>query len=165
MFRLTRECRGAAVSRRFADRLDPHYLGAAPMAHTPKYRKQTGNLNDNGTRTPSRGYADFPFIKPDGTKGYKRVYFPGQHDSTESREAYHRALAEWEAQGRKAPVNPATAASGATGPSIAEVLRDYWRHVQTEHVNSPSAQEHVRQAVRPLTRSSASRAAWVWRRP
>ncbi|MBI1190054.1 MAG: hypothetical protein GC200_05155 [Tepidisphaera sp.] len=122
------------------------------MAHTPKYREQPGNLNSDGTRTPSRGFSDFPTIKPDGTSGYKRFYFPGQHNSTESREAYHRALAEWEGQGRKAPVKSAAAASGATGPSIAEVLRDYWRHVQTEHVNSTSAQEHVRQAVRPLNR-------------
>jgi len=121
------------------------------MAHTPKYREQPGNLNSDGTRTPSRGFSDFPTVKPDGTKGYRRVYFPGNHNSTESREAYHRALAEWEGQGRKVPAKPATA-SDATGPSIAEVLRDYWRHVQTEHVNSPSAQEHVRQAVCPLNR-------------
>lgn len=122
------------------------------MARTPKYREQPGNLNADGTRTPSRGFADFPTLKPDGTKGYRRVYFPGEHNSTESREAYHRALAEWESQNRKTPVAIVSATRQTTGPSIAEVLRDYWRHIQIEHVNSVSAQDHVRQAVRPLNR-------------
>ena len=52
--------------------------------HTSKYRRHR--------RTRSKGQA---FVGLDGERQYLGVY-----DSPESREAYHRLLAEWSANGR-----------------------------------------------------------------
>lgn len=59
----------------------------------------------------------------------RRDYHLGPFGSPESREAYHRVIAAWEANGRKLPsdADPTIAVAVHSCPSISEVVRDYWR--------------------------------------
>jgi hypothetical protein len=70
--------------------------------------------------------------------GYARVriagkdIYLGKFDSPESREAYHRLIAEWLQTGEipAKPVEPKLAAASA-GPTINEFLVRYWAHCKT----------------------------------
>lgn len=86
------------------------------MPKTPTYRRRPGRTQAIVTLTDS------------ATK--KRRDFPlGCHGSTESREHYHRVIAEWEANGRRFPrgdtIEPATAEPG--GLMLVALLRDFYR--------------------------------------
>lgn len=60
------------------------------QARVPSYRSRAGYTHALVTLT-------------DSATGKRRDYWLGPHGSPESREAYHRVLAEWEASGRRFP--------------------------------------------------------------
>ena len=64
------------------------------MSKTPTYRLR-------------RGYTHAIVTLSDAATGKRRDYWLGEHGSAESREAYHRLIAEWEANGRRLPDPPA----------------------------------------------------------
>ncbi len=68
--------------------------------------------------------------------GYRKDYWLGPYGSLESRELYHRVLAQWESGGRRLPValddNPADIAQ----LSVAEVLAAYWKWACEHYVSS-----------------------------
>lgn len=63
---------------------------ASHKARVPGYRKR-------------QGYSHALVTLTDSATGKRRDYWLGPHGSPESREAYHRVLAEWEASGRRFP--------------------------------------------------------------
>lgn len=72
----------------------------------------------------------------------RRDFRLGEFGSPESREAYHRVIAEWEANGRRFPTKAVTErpVAGAAGPCISEVILEYWRwaeaYYRPKHVQS-----------------------------
>ena len=95
--------------------------GDVPVPKTPSYRQRKGRDQAIVTLT-------------DSLTKKRRDYGLGEFGSPESRERYHRVIAEWEAQGRRLPDpdfdRPAAAASSdpplATGPSVNDVVRRFW---------------------------------------
>jgi integrase len=84
---------------------------------TPSYRQRSGYTQALVTLT-------------DSATGKRRDYWLGEADSPQSREAYHRLIAEWEAKGRRLPDPPAKpgVGSGALSPlTVSELIRQYWR--------------------------------------
>src|SRR5262245_35515724 len=87
---------------------------------------------------------------PDGPGGRHDVLL-GKHGTPESRAEYARVLAEWEANGRRAPL------ASPAGPdlSVNELLLAYFRHVENYYVKdgSPtSEQAAIRLALRYVKR-------------
>lgn len=87
------------------------------MPKTPSYRTRKGYSQALVTLTDSR------------TK-QRRDYWLGQHNSPESRQLYHRLIAEWESNDRRFPSNHlnVTGTASGSGPKVIEVIRDYWAH-------------------------------------
>jgi len=105
-----------------------------PYAHkesfTPSYRRQ-----------PRPNRPDDAFVELDG----RRIYL-GPYDSAESREKYHRLIAEWEAGGRSIPADPKEI-------TVAEVASQYLKWAQTyyvKHGHMTAEPENTALAVRPL---------------
>ncbi|HKQ49701.1 MAG TPA: site-specific integrase [Phycisphaerae bacterium] len=59
----------------------------------------------------------------------RRDYRLGEHGTPESREAYHRVIASWEANGRRWPEHDSCgdATIPGTGQPISKVVLEYWR--------------------------------------
>ncbi|RIK66067.1 MAG: hypothetical protein DCC65_10610 [Planctomycetota bacterium] len=76
-----------------------------------------------------KGYSQALVTLTDSTTRRRRDYWLGEYGSPESREAYHRVIAAWEANGRRLPAfKPVEAAlTDQNGPTVTEVVRDYWR--------------------------------------
>jgi integrase len=97
---------------------------------TPKYchHKPTG-----------KGYARFGSSRP--------TYFPGPYDSPESRQAYHRQLAEFLARGRQPAPTP-----GAPF-TVESLLAAFWPHATTRYQKGGKPTSEIsclRTAFRPL---------------
>ena len=88
------------------------------------------------------GYTQAIVTLTDSATGKRRDYWLGEFGSVESREAYHRVLADWEAGGRRFPNAAATIAASLTpistghgsstvassGPlTVDALIREYWR--------------------------------------
>src|SRR5688572_5265805 len=90
-------------------------------------------------KTPSYrlrpGYTQAIVTLSDAASGKRRDYWLGQHDSPQSREAYHRLIAEWEANGRSLPdANAVSPSGGATdGPTTLDIVRAYWKWAKANH--------------------------------
>lgn len=86
------------------------------MPKTPTYRKREGRSQALVTLT-------------DSVTKRRRDFWLGEHGTAESRELYHRVIAEWEAMGRRlptiAPSQPAL--KEPDGPMLVELLRDFLR--------------------------------------
>ncbi len=97
----------------------------------PKYR-----------RHKRKGRADQAFVELEG----RRVYL-GIFGSAESRERYHRLLAEWNANHHHLPVSPKETA-------VVELIDRYWTHAQAYYLKpdgTPTGEvDNIRHAVRPL---------------
>ena len=78
-----------------------------PSARSPKYRRQ---------KRPNS--ADQAFVELDG-----RRHYLGRYGSARSKEAYHRLVAEWEANGRRVPVDP-------NEITVTELVACFWRHAK-----------------------------------
>lgn len=85
------------------------------------------------TKVPSyrkrKGYSQALVTLTDAATRRRRDYWLGEHGTPESREAYHRIIAQWEAAGRRLPADDSAGACSATTTSvtITELVRDYWR--------------------------------------
>ena len=75
-------------------------------ANIPKYRRQK-----------HKDRADAAFVELNG-----RRHYLGRYGSPESKEKYHRLLAEWESLGQQPPV-----ADGQI--TVVELIIRFWRHV------------------------------------
>jgi len=86
------------------------------MPKTPTYRKREGRSQALVTLTDS------------ATKR-RRDFWLGEHETAESRELYHRVIAEWEANGRRFPTAaPCQAApEEPAGLMLVALLRDFYR--------------------------------------
>ncbi len=92
------------------------------MPKTPSYRCRVG-------------YAQAIVTLTDSVTKKRRDYWLGPHGSPESRERYHRIVAEWEANSRRLPrtsVEPATTEQPEQLRLI-ELLRDYYRYAKQHH--------------------------------
>lgn len=110
------------------------------MAKTPTYRKRNGYSQAIVTLTDSR------------TKK-RRDYWLGEHGRPESREAYFRLLAEWEAAGRRFPDKPQDTPRNAHdghGFEVREVVRAYWRTAKSYY--QPNESGTLKVALRMLNK-------------
>ena len=105
----------------------------SPAPRTPKYRKQS---------RPNS--ADEAFVELNGHRHYL-----GAYGSPESKQAYHRLLAEWTANGRRLPV-------AADEVTVTELIAAYWRHAQSYYRKPDGTHtrsvELIKTAMRPLKR-------------
>lgn len=89
-----------------------------------------------------RGSADAIVTLMDCVTRKRRDYHLAAYGSPESREAYHRVIAAWEANGRRLPENEAASPSvlDRSGVTVTELIRDYWRwaeaYYRPKHVQS-----------------------------
>jgi hypothetical protein len=78
----------------------------------------------------------------------------GRYNSPESRERYHRLIAEWIANGRQSLPQPADKADESPPPlSVNDLILAYWQYAKTYYVKngSPTREiEEIRMALRPL---------------
>jgi integrase len=85
---------------------------------TPSYRQRAGYTQALVTLT-------------DSATGKRRDYWLGEAQSPQSREAYHRLIAEWEANGRRLPdppAKPGALGTAAISPlTVSDLMRQYWR--------------------------------------
>lgn len=109
------------------------------MSKVPAYRSR-------------KGYEQAIVTLTDSVSGKRRDYWLGPHGSRESRETYHRVIAEWEASGRRLPDLASVAAKPSNsqhpGPTVTEIVREYWFHAKQEY--SRSAAIGVRTTLRVL---------------
>lgn len=89
----------------------------------------------------------------DSATGKRRDYWLGPHGTPESRERYHRLVAEWEASGRRFPealrnVEPSRRADDA--PTVRHLVRAYWRWAKGYY--RPNESATLRVALRLVTR-------------
>jgi integrase len=116
------------------------------MPKTPSYRKR-------------KGYSQALVTLTDSVTKRRRDYWLGKHGTPASRELYHRVIAAWEAAGRRLPdpeefspvryskVAPSVVPE-AVGPTVAEVIRDYWLSAQNEQ--GPKRLSNIKVTLRLL---------------
>lgn len=106
------------------------------MPEKTKFRTKTPNYRQR------KGYSQALVTLTDSVTRRRRDYWLGEHGSPESREAYHRVIAAWEANGRRLPENEAASPSvlDRSGVTVTELIRDYWRwaeaYYRPKHVQS-----------------------------
>jgi integrase len=105
------------------------------------------------TRIPSyRHYRpkDLAVVRIDG-----RDHYLGKYDSPESRQRYHRLIAEWLASADRSPATADPAQARPAPPlEIKDLILAYWRHAEL-HYRGPGGEpaqelENMRDAIRPL---------------
>ncbi len=115
------------------------------MPKTPGYRKRHDRNQAIVTLT-------------DAVTKRRRDYWLGEPGSPESRELYHRVIAEWEANGRRLiDANFEKAATGGEdgdGITISEMCARFWR-TRGVHLNKRE-QDHHKSLIRLLRRSYGS---------
>ncbi len=74
-----------------------------------------------------KGYDQSIVTLTDSVTGYRKDYWLGPYGSPESRELYHRVLAQWESGGRRLPVTLDDKPADIAQVSVAEVLNAYWK--------------------------------------
>jgi len=108
------------------------------MPRIPSYRKRKDRNQALVTLT-------------DAVTKRRRDYWLGEYGTPESRERYHRLIAEWEARGRRLPDpavidSPGQSADG--GPTVKEIVHEYWSWAKGYyHVKHASG---IRSALRLL---------------
>ncbi len=94
-----------------------------------------------------KGYDQAIVTLTDTRTGKRRDYWLGPHSSAESRERYHRLLAEWEANGRVLPEPSDEGSSSRSRTTASEIIYAYWVWAQT-YFNSASEIGNIRIAAR-----------------
>jgi integrase len=101
-----------------------------------------------------KGYDQALVTLHDTRTKQRRDYWLGPYGSAESRERYHRVIAEWEANARRLPgVTPTTVSESTAGedePTVAQVILAYWRYVESYY--QPTEAGTLRVALRMLRR-------------
>ena len=67
---------------------------------------------------------------------YRKDYWLGAYGSPESRELYHRVLAQWESGGRRLPVTLDDKPADIAQVSVTEVLNAYWKWASKHYSHS-----------------------------
>lgn len=88
----------------------------------------------------------------DSATGKRKDRYLGRSNTPESREKYHRIIAEWEANGRRLP-----ATDGGQAITVNAMIMAYWRWA-SEYYTTKEA-EHIRQALRRLRKLYGSEPA------
>lgn len=124
-----------------------------------KTSKKIGSLSRKDSRKSSRrppayrqrkGYDQAIVTLTDSRTGKRRDYWLGEYGSRESRELYHRLLAEWESTGQRLPIPPnATPMHDPNGKTISEIVLPYWEYAQS-YYNSSSEIRSIKLALRLL---------------
>ena len=83
-----------------------------------------------------KGYDQAIVTLTDSVTGYRKDYWLGPYGSPESRELYHRVLAQWESGGRRLPVTLDDKPADITQVSISEVLNAYWKWASRHYGHS-----------------------------
>ena len=83
-----------------------------------------------------KGYDQAVVTLTDSVTGYRKDYWLGLYGSPESRELYHRVLAQWESSGRRLPVTLDDKPADIAQVSVAEVLAAYWTWAVTHYGSS-----------------------------
>jgi hypothetical protein len=114
----------------------PYWKELLVTPHTPAYRHHKAR--------------NLAVVTIDG-----KDHYLGSYDSPESREKYDRLIALWLGNGRKMPV-PSASDEGTAGPTVNEVILDYYRHALT-YYRKPSgaptsAANNIRLALARLRR-------------
>jgi integrase len=105
---------------------------------TPSYRQRPGYTQALVTLT-------------DSASGKRRDYWLGEANSPQSREAYHRLIAEWEGNDRRLPDPPVKPGAGTTAISaltVSDLMRQYWRWARDYY--SGACANGVKMALRVL---------------
>jgi hypothetical protein len=86
------------------------------MPKTPSYRQRKGRSQALVTLT-------------DSVSKQRRDFWLGEYATAESREMYHRVIAEWEANGRRLPTSTPSPVihEKPNVPTVVELLRDFYR--------------------------------------
>lgn len=84
------------------------------MPRIPSYRKRKDRNQALVTLT-------------DAVTKRRRDYWLGEYGTPESRERYHRLIAEWEANGRRLPHLQEAEGTADQGMTVAELIAEYWR--------------------------------------
>ena len=96
------------------------------MPKTPSYRRRPGYTQAIVTLT-------------DAVTKKRRDYWLGPHGTKESREQYHRVIAEWKANGRRLPraVSIQTTSKEKAGPKLVTIRDEegYYRYRDYIHMN------------------------------
>ena len=74
-----------------------------------------------------KGYDQAIVTLTDSVTRYRKDYWLGAYGSPESRELYHRVLAQWESGGRRLPVTLDDKPADIAQVSVTEVLNAYWK--------------------------------------
>ncbi len=83
-----------------------------------------------------KGYDQAIVTLTDSATGYRKDYWLGLYGSPESRELYHRLLAQWESGGQRLPVTLDDKPADITQVSVAEVLNAYWKWASGQYGHS-----------------------------
>jgi len=92
--------------------------------------------NRRNTRPPSYrrrpGYTQALVTLTDAVTGRRKDCWLGEYGTPASREAYHRTVAQWEARGRRMPLDDVVATQATAGTlSISQLVREYWGWAKT----------------------------------
>jgi hypothetical protein len=83
-----------------------------------------------------KGYDQAIVTLTDSVTRYRKDYWLGPYNSPQSRELYHRVLAQWESSGRRLPVTLDDKPADITQVSVGEVLNDYWPTISDVRVSA-----------------------------
>ena len=83
-----------------------------------------------------KGYDQAIVTLTDSATGYRKDYWLGPYGSPESRELYHRVLAQWESGGRRLPVTLDDKPADIAQVSVVEVINAYWKWATRQYGHS-----------------------------
>jgi integrase len=83
-----------------------------------------------------KGYDQAVVTLTDSVTRYRKDYWLGTYGSPESRELYHRVLAQWESGGRRLPVTLDAKPADIAQVSVAEVINAYWKWAAQQYGHS-----------------------------
>ncbi len=88
----------------------------------------------------------------DSATGRRRDYWLGEYGTPESRERYHRLIAEWEARGRRLPLPTSVAPENTpeSGLTVTEMVHQYWSWARSYYHRTRAGA--VKSAIRLLRR-------------
>ncbi len=96
-----------------------------------------------------KGYDQAIVTLTDSVAGYRKDHWLGTYGSPESRELYHRVLAQWESGGRRLPVTLDDRPADIAQVSVAEVINAYWKWAAQQYGHSELG--CLRVVIRPVT--------------
>ena len=85
---------------------------------------------------PRKGYDQAIVTLTDSVTGYRKDYWLGSYGSPESRELYHRVLAQWESGRRRLPVTLDDKPADIAQVSVVEVINAYWKWATRQYGHS-----------------------------